>query len=241
MVFDKDDRRMHVLFGPDGSRRYAEKEGVGFLEAYKRTSSVVTNVVEWCFEDFHCVDELTLWTLQEYNIDREPTHIEPLMNVIIPSIGMLCASDYVQRHGLQVRLVGELERLFEFGGIEDGLLQKLTQPVRPDSGKILNILFAYNGSKELRRAYQRCVTEGVEPTMENMSARWSISPVSLFIRTGQPPGFNNLSDIYPGIDRARLTSTPAYPPDLTRQEMRRMISAFLGLKDSYSRVTERGR
>ena len=222
----------HLLYGPDGNRRYAREKGISFAKAYDIDAKKIVEVVKWCFED-HPVEELSLGILEEYNLERPLKHIKPLKKFVIDFIGYLCKSDVVRNLNLQVRIVGELEKFFEHYKEGKKELNVFLKEVANHQGKKINILSPYNGSKELKRAWQRCNTDGVSPTFENLSLRWSISPVTLFIRTGQPNGYNRLSDYFPGIERARLISTPTYPQELTREELNKIIYSFLTLKDRY--------
>ncbi len=221
----------HLVFGPDGNRRYARERGISYAEAYDIAARKVVDATGWWFKNGH-IEELSIWALQEYNLERPREQIGPLTRAVMDCIGYVCKSDVVQNNDLQVRVIGEVDSFLDsFEGDKDELSHYL-QTVKNHQGKAVNILTAYNGSKELKRAWGRCEKDGVEPTLQNLSSRWSFSPVSLFIRTGQPDGFNRLSDYYAGCEKARLLSTPKYPADLTSDDFDTMIESFRGLRDS---------
>ncbi len=231
----KENRIKHLMYGPDGNRRYAAEKGISFADAYNIAARRLVDFTRWCFED-EPVDELSLWVMQEYNLDRPPEQIKPITRAIMDCIGYVCKSDIVRKQDIQVNVVGELDRFFDVYDGDMSELNAFLTHVKDNSGRKLNFIFPYNGSKELARAWKRCDEDGIEPTFANLSQRWSIPLVTLFLRSGQPDGFNRLSDYYPGIEQARLISTPTYPQELTQKELHEIIESFLNLKDSFEKL-----
>ena len=134
--------------------------------------------------------------------------------------------------GLQVRVVGEMDVFFKHYDKGREELDMALDSVNSHIGKRVNILAPYDGYKELERAMQKCIEDRVYITPSNLSERWSIPPVTLFVRTAQPDGFVRLSACFPGIEQARLISTPTYPQDFTEREFYQILDSFLNLKDS---------
>ncbi len=229
----------HLIYGPDGHRRWAylrkgSLDHNALKESYMRSYAVVEKLVDWSLSPQGHVDELTLFYLLERNMHRAPEHSQILGEAIRYWITKLCASDVVRDLDLRIDIAGERDAEFykEFGSE----INPAIESVKSHKGKKIHILAPYDGSVELQRALLRCKEKNLEPTFANLSQNWSIPPVDLFLRTGQPFGFNNLSDYYPGIERARLISTPTYPQELTKTEFDGIIRQFLALKDSIKRV-----
>ena len=222
----------HLVYGPDGNRRYAVENKISFQEAYQLAAEKTISLVDWCFED-NLVGELSLWVLQEHNFHRLPEHIEPLIKTIVEYIKDIGDSEVVEKYDLQVNLVGEMDHFVNNHG---DALSDFMGRFSGKNGKTVNVLIAYNGSNELNRAWKKCLSEDIEPNFVNLSKNWSIPPVTLFYRTAQPNGFNRLTDYFPGVETARLSSTPTYPQDLTKKEFTGMIESYMTLKDSYDRL-----
>jgi undecaprenyl diphosphate synthase len=225
----------HLIFAPDGNRRWAKENQASFQQAYDIGARKASDVVTWCFQE-DMIDELSLWILHEYNLERKAEHIKPLTKAVMDCIAYVSENPIMEEKQLQRRIVGELDSFFsKYEGHRDEL-DRLLERTREHKGKVVNVLVSYNGSKELIRAAKRCIDDAVSPTLENMSVRWSISPVTLLFRTGQPSGFNRLSDYFPGVEQARLISTPEYPNNLTKGMLQSVIRSYINLKDSYDRL-----
>lgn len=225
----------HLLYGPDGSRRFAAKQGIPFAEAYDRTARKLVEFIEWCFGE-HPIDEVSLAIILGYNLGRDNQHITPLLRATVDGVEYLIESEIVGELDLQIKVVGDLHELLQKDDASIARLDGYLGKVRNHQGKKVNILAPYDGNKELEIAWRLCIKDGVEPTLENLALRCSIPPITHAIRTGQPNGVSRLSTYFPGIEQARLLSTPTYPQDLTRHEFNAMISTFLNLKDSYDRL-----
>jgi len=225
----------HLLFGPDGNRRWAKENNVSFEEAYDIAAKRVSDVMTWCFED-NLVDELSLWLLQEYNLERSSEHVKPVIKAVMNCITYVAENPIIKEKGLQLRITGELDSFFSVYEGKRNELEKLLEKSEYNKGSVVNILVSYNGSKELDRATKKCIEGGVTPDLNNLSRNWSVSPVTLFFRTGQPDGFNRLSDYFPGIEQARLISTPIYPQNLSKDILYSVIKSFNEIKDSYDKL-----
>ena len=180
---------------------------------------------------------VSIWILAEYNLNREPQQVKEVTEAVAECIIDFDRSDLVRQLGIQVRAVGELTTFFEAVPGYRGTLEQVLTNAGKRQGKPINFLVAYNGDKELMRALQRCLEEGVEPTFGNASKRWSIPPAELFIRTGYPGGFNRFSALFPGADQAKTMSTPTFPQNLTRTEFTRMLLSYATLVDSYEKLS----
>ncbi len=230
-----DNEIRHLLFGPDGNRRYAKEHGISFEEAYDITAKKIIDIIRWCFVD-HPIDELSFALILDYNLNREDTHIIAGLNAAKNFFQYVSESDLLREFNLQLRTVGDLRSLFERYDINTADLDTVLEEGRTNQGKRVNILAPYSGSEELRRAWILCIKDYAEISLENLALRCSIPPVTHAIRTGQPSGIVRLSAYYPGIEQARILSTPTYPQDFTRKELDSMINIFLTLKDSYDKL-----
>lgn len=232
-------RVKHLLFGPDGHRRWAYLNKKSLKDSYRGTSKTLINIIEWGLSEKGYVDELTLWLHQERNLEREPEEARILVEAVAYWVKDICGSKVVKDLDIQICIIGELDSFSKNFEAEKLEILSDSSKVKGHKGKKVNILVAYNGSKELNRAIQRCREKGLEIDFGNISDNWSIPKLNLFMRTGQPRNFNNISDYFPGIERARLVGTPTYPQELTKKEFDRTIKSFLTLKDSYKRMVNK--
>ena len=228
----------HLVFGPDGNRRYAMHAGMPFAKAYELLAHKLVDVVQWSFDDQR-VHELTLWVLQEYNLFRSSAEVIMLTRLAVESVRLLWQSPTVGKWHLQLRAKGELDTLEAVAPAAAAEIRELTGDTRRNPGRVVNILVGYNADKELARALHAVTRDHVQANFAELSTRWSIPPVDLFIRTGQPHGFINLSSYWPGLERGRLVSTSLYPQQLTEAAFRAMLDQYGGLVDSFGKLTAR--
>lgn len=226
----------HLLFGPDGHRRWAYLNKKSLEDSYRATSKTSTNVIEWSLSESGYVDELTLGLVLERNLERKSEEADVLIDAAVTWVEDVSYSEIVKDLDARVDVVGELDSLSK--NYMDSLERILSavDKVRGHEGKKIHILVAYNDSKELKRALQKCMQKGLEISFGNLSDNWSMPKIDLFMRTGQPRNFNNFSVYLPGIEKARLVGTPKYPQELTKKEFDKMIHSYLNLKDSYKRM-----
>jgi undecaprenyl diphosphate synthase len=229
----------NLVFGPDGSRRWANDHNSSFADAYKlAVRNTVEGVIDWCLDEKGMVDSLSIWAMQEYNFDR-PGMQALIAKAFVASVEMVCGSKAVTMLDLQVEVVGELDVLFKN---YDGKREDFYSPLKrteDHKGKKIYILGPYNGSKELIRAIHKCDEKRILPTFDNLADNWRIPRIDFFLRTGQPKGFNRLSDYFPGSEKARLASTPTFAQDLTKEEFDSIIHSFLNIEDSYEKLKRR--
>ena len=99
-----------------------------------------------------------------------------------------------------------------------------------------SFILSNNADQELQRALTLCQKQGNSINFASLAANWSIEPVDLFLRTGQPNGFVNLSSYWPLIERGRIIGISTYPQRLSHMEFASIIEQFRSLKDSVRKV-----
>lgn len=227
--------RSHVLFGPDGNRRYARRMSIPYDIAYKALRRKLLDLVTWAIK-VDGIDPLTIWLLQDYNLFRDSSEV-PLLTALASGLTADLADLHARRetefNGL---IVGEMETFYSIAPQYKPVIEEARERLSGAQGMRVNLILAYNADLELRRALEACTRDNVELTFSALSERWSIPPVDLFIRTGQPDGFVNLSSYWPLIERGRIISTPTLPQDLAEQEFVSMFTRFKCLKDSVSKL-----
>lgn len=220
--------RIHLLYQPDGNRRYARGQGVPLREAYELSLDKIISFAGWFF-DYEQAGELSIHALDRYNLRRSSEEIGPLKRTIVSGIQKICDSRVVNDKGLTVRVVGRLSDLFSDEERErEAELQKTLAKQIPTDRK-LNLLVSYDPDEELQKASQKCERDGVPVTFRNLSERWSISPVSMLLRTSQLSNSIRISAYFPGIEQAKLISIQTSPQELTKGEFNRIMDLYHSL------------
>ena len=226
---------IHLVFGPDGNRRYARKMGISYPQAYDALRLKLLDVIRWSGEGVG-VEPLTLWVLQEYNLRRDPEEVSHLVQMGCDLVASIASCMDAEGWRTHVELCGELDAFLALTGARRDEILRAASRLRTGFERRVNVILAYNADAELQRALTRCRSEGVEPTFESVGRHWSIPPVDLFFRTGQPNGFVNLSSYWPRVERGRLISTDIYPQELTQEQFRLAIQQFRDLRDSVGKL-----
>ena len=219
---------MHLIYQPDGNRRYAKNKGILLREAYELSLDKIISLIGWFF-DYEESTELSIHALDRYNLQRPSTELDPLLRTIQSGIQRICDSEVVRNKGITVRTIGRLSDIFqsETGKGDSKVIEQLEQQM---PNRRLNLLVSYDSDEELQNALRRCEREKVPITFENISERWSISPASAILRTSQLPNSTRTSAYFPGIEKARLISTQTPPQELTKEEFDRIMSLYSTLK-----------
>jgi undecaprenyl diphosphate synthase len=222
---------MHIMYGPDGTRRYAVDHGISLPEAYEEVRKSTLTVIESAFTTFD-VKVLSVWALAIYNLKRSPEQLVPLIKTIVDGLEILCG--WAERLEMKINLVGGIDDFFEQYPREYSQLAAMLKNTQNQKRRTLNILVAYDPDKEIQQAVGRCKQQGLPLTFENLDSHWVIPPVDLFVRTGLSDGFFKVSQYVPGLTTARLFSSPILAPDFTPHDLGRIIEDYRSLKDSSS-------
>ncbi|XP_076653458.1 dehydrodolichyl diphosphate synthase subunit [Halictus rubicundus] len=147
----------HVAFIMDGNRRYASKNGMDKLDGHTKGFDKFSETLQWC--RVLGIEEVTFYAFSIENFKRKQEEVNGLMNLAEQKFQkLLSEKDNVKKHGLCVRIIGNLSLLPQN-------IQKLiaeTMMFTKDHDKaFLNIAFAYTSRDEITHAIQD-VIEGVE-------------------------------------------------------------------------------
>lgn len=171
---------MHLGVIPDGNRRYAEKNGLAKLKAYRKSKDVIANV----FEDVEDVpieiEEATFYLLSEENLKRKDEDLEDLFNLM-------------ENHISEVA-----EKLNEFGfafnwvsTTPDALPEHLQKKLKDleekfsNGDKTLNALISYDGKQDIVQASE--IVKG-ETSRDSIKENLKLSSdIDYVIRTGDNP------------------------------------------------------
>lgn len=219
----------HLLFGPDGSRRYALRSNLTYRQAYAQIPDVCTDVCRWCLTERR-LSAVSLWLLQENNLSRDHDTAMLLAELVLQTVHSLSEDARLSQEGINlVAWSPELDRVRP--GTVSGL-KAIERRLPTREHPKINVILAYNQDREIRAAMGRCRSLGLEPDFDTLSKHWCIPPVDVFVRTGQPAAMSNISAYWPHIERGRILSTEVLPQELTRDEFGRLLTIYEEAVDS---------
>ncbi len=151
----------HVALILDGNRRFAQKLGLDYLEAYRIGAERTEELLEWLLD--LGVDHVTLYAFSTENFSRPRDQVVAVFRVIEERLRYLLeTSERLRRNGVRFRLVGKRELLPQSVRELAGRLEEMTR----DYGmKTLNLAVAYGGRAEILDAVREIAREVAEGTL----------------------------------------------------------------------------
>nr|ATD87118.1 cis-prenyltransferase 2 [Parthenium argentatum]ATD87119.1 cis-prenyltransferase 2 [synthetic construct]BCU09028.1 cis-prenyltransferase [synthetic construct] len=143
----------HIAFIMDGNRRFAKKwkleEGAG----HKAGFLALLSVLKYCYEVG--VKYVTVYAFSLDNFNRRPDEVQYVMDIMYEKIqGFLKEMDMVNRYGVRVLFIGDLNRLDEPVRIA---AEKAMEATAKNTKTYLLVCVAYTSSHEIPRAiYEAC-------------------------------------------------------------------------------------
>ena len=139
----------HVAFIMDGNRRYAETHHLRTIQGHSFGYQRLIQALEWCLDlGISCV---SVYAFSVDNFKRSEEEVATLMQLAEEKLEyMLQEHDVLKRHGVQVRVVGDLS--LAPPGVQHAA-HNVMEATKHHSNAILNICFAYTYVEEYTNIY----------------------------------------------------------------------------------------
>jgi len=207
----------------DGNGRWANRRGLPRLAGHHAGTENVRRITIACADAG--VDVLTIYAFSTENWRRPADEVFGLMRLLAQRIDQEAAE--LHRNNVRIRHMGELE------GIQRRLADRVRAAVeltRNNTGLILNVAFNYGGRREIARAVQRIVAEGVAPdditeeVIDHHLDTAGLPDLDLVIRTGGEMRLSNF--LLWQAAYAEYYATPICWPDFGRAELYGAFAEF---------------
>lgn len=197
---------------PDGLRRWAEANGVGLAESYRRGAEKVTEILS-ALRD-HGVQTVSVYNLSRANLSRRDDELDAVYSASLHFFRSLVPAEF-DRHSCGVRIHGALELLpAEYVEAARELENAMT-----GTAFRINILAAYDAADELRDAHRRSLRDGVD-----IDAALDIGDVDLVIRTTPEPLLSGFLPLQSQYAQLLFLTTPLN--DLHRHDIDQLIANY---------------
>jgi len=207
----------HVAVIQDGNRRFASERDDEATEGHRAGAHTTEQLLGWC--DELDIEELTLYAFSTENFERSAAEREALFDLIAEKLREFADHDRVHAAGLQIRAIGETDRL---PARVRAAIDYAEDRTADYEGKRLNVALAYGGRAELRGAAREIASDvrdgTVDPdevdieTVESALPAGPTRDVDLIIRSG---GDERTSNFLPwqanGNEAAVFFSAPYWP------------------------------
>lgn len=188
----------HVIFIPDGLRRWAKKNNKGFRESYDAGIRKSGDIVKWLSE-VKGVEVVSFWAFSTENFkrsDEEKGILFSLFNEFLTK-GM---DEYTKQNDerkrkAKVNFFGSIERFPQ--GIRDEI-KKVMELTKDNGPYTVNFLMGYGGRQEILDAVNRIIKDGLasvdEKTFSSYLYTAGLPDPDLIVRTS---GEKRLSGLMP--------------------------------------------
>ncbi|KAK9062086.1 hypothetical protein SSX86_019271 [Deinandra increscens subsp. villosa] len=143
----------HIAFIMDGNRRFAKKWKLTEGGGHKAGFLALMSVLKYCYEIG--VKYVTVYAFSLDNFNRRPDEVQYVMDLMQEKIeGFLKELAIVNKYGVRVLFIGDLERLYEPVRIA---AKKAMEATANNTHTYLLVCVAYTSSHEIPRAiYESC-------------------------------------------------------------------------------------
>ena len=169
----------HVGVMLDGNRRWAKQRGAATADGHRAGAENIKPLLGWCEEAG--VQVVTLWLLSTDNLNREPSELKPLLQIISDVVSDLSSTGRWRLH-----VVGARDLLPEETRVELDVAAEATQDL---PGMLVNVAIGYGGRQEIADAVRSLLREHAErgTTLEDLAATLEIEHIAEHLYTkGQP-------------------------------------------------------
>ena len=210
-----------IAFIPDGNRRFARKNAVGFAKAYSAGFDKTRSVFEWCL-DVPKLNELTIWTVSTENLKRTGAELSVFMHLLEKKLAEAKADHLLLDNDVRVNVVGRLEMLPH--KVQQAARELMRSTVE-NTAYVLNLAIGYGGRQEMLDAVRSLVSQGLPVTEEHLSrAMYTQATPDLIVRTG---GEQRLSGFLPWQSAySELYFSKKLWPEFGREDFDDAISSF---------------
>jgi tritrans,polycis-undecaprenyl-diphosphate synthase [geranylgeranyl-diphosphate specific] len=231
----------HVAVIQDGNRRYARERGSDATEGHHAGAETTEQVLEWCEQ--LGVEELTLYAFSTENFERPPEERAALFDLLERKLREFADADRVHDGGVEIRALGELDRLPERVRSAVDYAESRTADY---DGFVLNVALAYGGRNELlsaARSVLRDVEAGdLEPgdvdvaTVERRLYDRPVRDVDLIVRTGGDERTSNFLPWHANGNEAAVYFCAPYWPEFSRVDFLRAVRTYQHRERSWRRT-----
>ncbi|MDD5148267.1 MAG: polyprenyl diphosphate synthase [Candidatus ainarchaeum sp.] len=134
-----------IAFIPDGNRRFAQKQGISLLNAYKLGTRKAWEVFDW-LNNYPEIKTGTFYTLSLENLQRKQTELKLLYRIFERELDKIKSSGLFEKNRIQMKFIGRLDLL------PKKLREKIAEAEKFTEGfknKKMNLAIGYTGRTEI--------------------------------------------------------------------------------------------
>ena len=218
----------------DGNGRWAESRGLPRRAGHEAGTENLRRVIRGCVE--FGVEILTLYAFSTENWGRPRWEVQALLHILEGVIDK--ELDELDQEGVQLRHIGELERL---PAKLQSKVQHAIELTKDNRRLIVNLAFNYGGRDEIVHAVQAIIRAGIpaEDVTEQLINRYlytaGLPDPDLIIRTSGELRVSNFL-IWQGA-YAEYYVCPTFWPDFDREELRKALAHYSQRERRFGKIS----
>ena len=228
----------HVAIIMDGNGRWARARMMPRPVGHRAGMTAVRDVVEGALEAG--LEVLSLFAFSQENWSRPESEVSALMSLLEEYIAREAAE--LDEKGVQVRVIGELERLSPSVA---AAVERITALTESNRKLTLNLFISYGGRAELVRAARSLAQDAAagrldpnqidEESLQSRLLTGDMPDPDLLVRTSGELRISNF--MLWQVAYAELFISPVLWPDFRRRHLYEAILAFQSRERRFGRVT----
>jgi len=207
----------HLLFMPDGNRRYSKKEGISLKDAYRKGGEKLE-----LFTDFFLLenkwDQLTMHFMSKYTHERIDDSLKPIYDTLIDKFTELHDNNYFMNNRLKFIYIDHSYKLPE--QLEE-ICKDLENQTR-NNPKIVRNLLGYDLETDEKEAFE------YSADYQEFCGLRLIPQIDLVIRTTEMR--LSKGPVY-AMSQAQMILANKLNPELEREDLIEILNQYNSLKD----------
>ena len=158
----------HIAFIMDGNRRFARDRGLEVAHGHRLGYEKLEQVLRWC--GTLGIKAVTVYAFSLDNFRRSPDEVLAIMRLCGEKLRGMCHHDsLIRRHGIRVRVVGDLGRLS--ADLQEDIL-RVEATTAHNARAILTVCLAYTSRHEIAQAVRRLASRYARERGVGSETRW---------------------------------------------------------------------
>jgi len=214
--------KQHLLFMPDGNRRYAKKESINLSKAYDKGAQTLELFVNF-FLIKNNWSELTMHFMSKYTHNRDDGSLEPIYSALTKMLQNLDNKHFFTNNNLKLISIDHSGRLPQS-------LQEITYKIEKETKnnkKIVRILLGYDLDTDEKQAFEK--SKSYEEFIKNRL----IPNIDLVIRTTEMRA--SKGPVY-AMSQAQMLLLNKLNPELKEQDLMQLLQEYKRFVD-YRKTT----
>ncbi|MDD5163780.1 MAG: polyprenyl diphosphate synthase [Candidatus ainarchaeum sp.] len=150
-----------IAFIPDGNRRFAQKQGISLLEAYRMGTRKAWDVFSW-LNNYPEIKTGTFYTLSLENLQRKKTELLLLYKIFEKELDKVKNSGLFEKNQVRMKVIGRTDLLPK--KLREKILEteKFTENFK---NKKMNLAIGYTGQMEIIDAAKKIAEQYKQGTL----------------------------------------------------------------------------